>query len=838
MRLFQHLFFIACRVFVSGCIVICTMLTAPSHAFAQLQGQGQPQPQAKPQPVKILGIRVESPSPVDTASVLLYSGLQVGDYLDVRGSRVQDAIKTLWKRRQYSSVDVLAERIVSSGIYLVIKLNEAAHIHTLKVVGNTALSTKDILKAFDKKDGDIFTPYDLNLGQKAVKQLYDKDSKPFTKIEVKQEPIAEVPGTFDIVLNIRESVTFWIDRIQFPGAKSFRDDEIAGAFEDTKVKQWFEIWKSNKFEQKKYEKDRDERLSTFFKRNGYLYAQMLGDSLVFNDTLETVSIFVKVDEGRKMYLRNITFEGNLVYPSVFLEYRLGMQKGDLYNVEKFDKNLNGNEDQNDVSSLYLNSGYLTARVEKEEKVVPGTDSVDVLVRVFERNQFTIRRVEIEGNTKTKDKVIRRELFVRPGDFFNRAAVIRSVKSLGQVNYFNPEKLRPDVKLADNSQVDITFKVEERSNDTFNASFGYAGVFGFTGSVGITLNNFSVSEPLQGGGGQIFNLNYERGGQFGNANGFAGSFAGGAISTFTFGLSEPWLFDEPTTLGFNIFDTQQFFFSGSQRQTGASLNIGRRFRWPDDFFRGDWVFKGANISLSGGTNSFFGQGLEFSVTQSISRVSIDNGLFPTDGSRFNFLTKFAAGALGIGQIDYFKNQLTLESFTPLLQIADQNRLALRLNVELGYVTTLGANSTNIPPIEYYYMGGTVLGGFSITPLRGYPDRQIGPRTIQEGSAAGSPSGGRAMMLLNAELRFAVALNPVPIYAIAFMEAGNVWNRFTNVNPFDLKRSAGVGVRFLINPIGLLGFDYAYAFDRIIGLNGQPFTADGGPPGWRFHFQFGR
>jgi outer membrane protein insertion porin family len=475
--------------------------------------------------------------------------------------------------------------------------------------------------------------------------------------------------------------------------------------------------------------------------------------------------------------------------------------------------------------------------------------VDIIIRVFERNQFTIRRVEIEGNTKTKDKVIRRELFVRPGDYFNRAAIIRSVRALGQINYFNPEKLRPDVKLADNSNVDVSFKVEERSNDTFNASFGYAGVFGFTGSVGITLNNFSVTEPLQGGGGQIFNLNYERGGGFGQ-QGFGASqfsFAQGAIETFTLGLTETWLFDEPTTLGVNLFSTQQLLFN-SQR-IGASVNIGRRFRFPDDYFRGDWVVQGLDNRLinAAGANvntAFFIPGLEFSVTQTISRISIDNALFPSDGSRFSLQTKLSGGAFGLGVIDYFKNQFSLESFTPLLQIAEQNRLALRLNAELGYVTSLGAANVNtknfIPPLERYYMGGTVLGGFAITPLRGYPDRQIGTRTVQEGAVQGGlPDGGRAMMLLNAELRFAVTLNPVPIYAMAFVEAGNVWDNASQINPFDLKRSAGVGVRFLIQPIGLLGFDYAYGFDRLVGLNGQPIRVDeNGPPGWRFHFQFGR
>ncbi|MCU0427033.1 MAG: BamA/TamA family outer membrane protein [Candidatus Kapabacteria bacterium] len=842
--------FVFSRFYVrfSALLLISTLLLAANthQAFSQAAPRQQ-----RPVPIKILGLRVESPTPVDTSAVLFYSGLQVGDFLDARGGRIQDAIKNLWKRREYANVDVVVDRVTmdGTGVYLTIKVQEATHIRAILIKGNSAVSNKDILKAFDKKDGDAFTPYDLELGRKAVKQLYDKESKPFAKVEVRKEPTDTV-GYFTIVLDIKESVTFYVNSVTFPGAKAFSDAEIANALEDTKTKQWWEIWKNNKFEQKKYEKDRNERLVTFYRKNGYIDAQVLGDSLTFNDSLETVDVRIKVDEGQKVYLRNVTFEGNLVFPTLYLEYRLQMQKGDLYNADKFDKNLQGNEEQTDVASLYMNNGYLTARVEKEEKRV-APDSVDIIVKVYERNQFTIRRVEIEGNTKTKDKVIRRELFVRPGDFFNRAAIIRSVRFLGQLNFFNPEKLRPDVKLADNSQVDVTFKVEERSNDTFNASFGYAGAFGFTGSVGITLNNFSVAEPLQGGGGQIFNLNYERGGGIGGAGGvgagnFNNSFLGGALSTFTLGLTEPWLFDEPTTLGFNIFDTQNFFFSN--QRTGASVNIGRRLRWPDDYFRADWVFQGLNnqilangaLAINPQQQFFFAQGLEFSLSQTISRISIDNGLFPTEGSRFVLASKISGGALGIGQMDYFKNQLTLESYTPLLQIAEQNRLTLRLNADIGYVTGLNPATELIPPLELYYMGGTVLGGFAITPLRGYPDRLIGPRLPIEGNPqGGNPQGGRAMMLLNAELRFAVTLNPVPIYAMAFVEAGNVWDRINQVNPFDLKRSAGVGVRFLINPIGLLGFDYAYGFDRILGLDGTPVgDQNGTSPGWRFHFQFGR
>lgn len=778
-----------------------------SHALLYAQTPNAPRKPAYP---KIMGISVEGNTIADQQSIIAISGLEVGD--DFSPSRTQDAVKTLWRRKQFAEVDIAVSRQTQLGVYVVIKVKEFPRLSGIDIRGNNDISYDKIIQAVGKARGDILSGYDLYLAERAIKALYEKDGKQFAKVEISLLN-ADSLNLKTMLITVKESVNFYVKSIEFNGNKDFTDGELASAFDDTKTKEWYQFWKSSKFDKKKFEKDK-ETLVNFFRKNGYIDGAVVKDSLQYDENTESLNIIIDVNEGKKFYIRNITFEGNLVFPSYYLLPRLGFQKGDVYNMDKFEKALRGNEDQTDISSLYMNNGYLASNFQPEEKRI-ASDSVDIIVRIFERNQFTIRRVEVEGNTRTKDKVVRRELFTRPGDFFNRAAIIRSVRGLGQLNYFNPEKLKPDVKPVDNNSVDVTYTVEERSADTFNASIGYAGVFGLTGSVGITLNNFAIGEPLRGGGGQVFNFNWE----FGGIN--------RALNTFSLGFTEPWLFDEPTTLGANLFDTRQRF-GWDVRQTGITLNIGRRFRVPDDYFRGDWTLQYRRIETFSSFNEQIRPGVsqEVSLRQTISRISIDNAIFPTDGTRMSLITTLSGGALGIGNVDYIKTQLNFELFNPVLAIGENNRLVLLLNSQFGYVTGLRQDST-IPIFEYYYMGGNGLGGFALTPLRGYPDRSVGPW------AGGQPAGGRVMIYQGAELRFALTLNPVPIYIISFAEAGNVWSNFTDVNPFDLKRSVGLGVRLLLNPIGLLGFDYGYGFDQ----DPTPGTQRG-PSGWKFHFQFGR
>jgi outer membrane protein insertion porin family len=364
-------------------------------------------------------------------------------------------------------------------------------------------------------------------------------------------------------------------------------------------------------------------------------------------------------------------------------------------------------------------------------------------------------------------------------------------------------------MVDDSTVNLQYGIEERSSDTFNASVGYSGTFGATGALGLTFNNFNIAEPLSGGAGQVLNFEW----QFGEASRF---------QIFSLSFTEPWFLDSPTTIGFSLYDERQNY-AFDLRRTGASLNLGRRFAWPDDFVRADWFLRYQQLNVING-GSFYGTGVysQVSVTQVVSRNSLDSPVFPTSGSRFILSTEISGGFLP-GTVDYHKHNLSFDWFTPLMYSADMNRLTLYTGAEFGFLKGFKSDSY-IPPIEYYYMGGNGLQ-IQTKPLRGYEDRSIGP--LERGEV----SNGTVYARFVTELRFALTLNPMPLYVLAFAEAGNVWKNERSLDLFDLRRSAGLGARLLIQGVGLIGFDYGYGFDDV-----QP--KDGQPDGWHFHFQFGR
>ncbi|MBI3258025.1 MAG: outer membrane protein assembly factor BamA [Ignavibacteriae bacterium] len=766
--------------------------------------------QQPPRKYKIAGISVEGNKFSDEQTIISLSGLRVGSEVDIPGRELQDAIKSLWLRNQFSDVDIVVEKSTPLGVFFTIKVKEYSRFSWLEVIGSDKVSYSDIKKAVGHSRGDILSPYDAYLSAKAVKALYDKEGMMYATVKPEIVP-TDTASYSRLVLTIQEGVEFHVSSVSFTGNTKVSSGDLEGALEDTHSKPWWKFWRSSKFDKNKYDEDKV-KLIQEYKRRGFIDAEIIRDTLKFDPPNEEVAIQIDVREGKQFILRSVHFEGNTVYPEELLIRRLSVRTGEPYDVERFDKNLSANEDQTDVASLYLDNGYLSYQGVKEEKRV-GEDSVDIVVRVFEKDRFTIRRVEIIGNTKTKDKVIRRELYTRPGDYFSRSAIIRSIRALGVLNYFNPEALQHKdlVKPVDNTRVDVIYKVEERSTDTFNASLGVAGSLGLTGSVGVTFNNFSISEPLRGGGGQILNINAEFG-------------QGSTYQTTSISFTEPWLNNEPTTLGVNLYRTRQQY-TYDLEQIGGQINIGRRLRWPDDYFRVDGSLRIQSLNNRG--SSVYAQGLssEISVGGSISRVSLDNLVFPTSGSKFIYSSQIALGSVGLGTTDYWKNSVQFEFINPLLSIDGNTRLVLYLTSDMGYVTGVGKDTTNIPPNQRFYMGGNGLGGFNLTPLRGYPDNSLGPINSDN-----YVLGGRLMMRHNLELRFALSLNPMPIYLLAFAEAGNVWDGLQHADPFDLKRSAGVGVRLLLNPIGLLGFDYGYGFD--------PIGAVGEKSGWRFHFQFGR
>lgn len=785
-------------------LLATAMVLSPSHLFAQRS--------IPPQDVyKILGIAVEGNILADASAIVANSGLKIGDNITVPGDQVSNAIKNLWKLKVFSDVQILIDRKAGDGVFLLVKVQELPRYEETKISGNDELSTDDIMKKIPLVRGQVVAPNDLNRIQKEITKLYEAEGYMLADVRVATEPISDTTKhRVNIIITIAEGQDVKVRNIYFSGNAAFDDGDLKGAMKETTEKRWWKIFSSAKFDRKKFEQDK-KLIVQFYRKNGYRDASVTGDSIWYSQDKRDMNIRIYVHEGLQYRVRNIVWEGNTVYSDTVLNERLGFKRGDIYNQEKFEQNLRGNEAQSDVASLYLDNGYLTFNLEPEETRV-AEDSVDIRVKVYERNKFVIGQVSIKGNTKTYDKVIRRELYTRPGDYFSRAAIIRSIRQLSVLNYFNPEKITPDTHIRDDGKtVDLSYSVEEKSSDNINASVGYSGAFGVTGAVGFTLNNFSISEPLSGGAGQILNFEWQFGGS-------------GNYRTFTIGFTEPWLFDTPTLFGVSLYDTK-YSYPYDYSQRGGTLRVGRRFRWPDDYFRGDWVL---TAQRTAGTDfrGFTLKGTQVSVTQVISRNSIDNPIFPTYGSNVSLSIEAAGGPILPGSIDFHKWTFTSEWYMPMF---NSSRVALYLNSSFGFVSTFdAANISRIPLIDLFYMGGTGIGYISTTPLRGYEDQAVGPRFSQ---ARINADGGRAMSKQSLELRLALSINPIPIYILGFAEGGNVWETWSKADFFDLKRSAGVGARIQVQPIGLIGFDYGHGFDDV-------YPRDGKPDGWRFHFVFGR
>ena len=800
------------------------------------------------QSYKILGISVQGNKSADATTIIANSGLKVGNEIQIPGDQTLNAIRQLWALNIFSDVQILIERKIGDGVFLLVKVDEYPRLERVAIEGNDEIDTDDIEQKITFLRGTVISPQSISKLKIRIKDLYAEEG--FLNAEIKDEIFEfftadTIDGDISVIwrnqkdlsdeyeviyeegdrtyanlisrikdrvllkLAIDEGDEVVVREIEFTGNEAFDDGDLEGEMDETSEASWWKFWSSAQFNPEEFEKDKT-LVVDYYRKNGYRDAEILSDSLVFYDNNKSLKIIMDVYEGPQYKLRNISWEGNTVYPEAVLNERLDFAKGEIFDYEKFQRNLRGNEAQTDVSALYLDNGYLTFNVETEEKRV-AEDSIDIFIRVDERNQFRVSKVNIEGNTKTKDKVIRRELYTVPGDYFNRALLFRSVQQLANLQYFNVERLYGpggiDTQLESDSTVAVTFNVEEKSSDYLNASVGYSGSFGFSGSIGVTLTNFSITEPFSLGGGQILNFNW----QFG---------VGNVYRTFTVGFTEPWLFDTPTSVGIDFFDTRQQFVY-DLRQTGGTLRVGRRLKWPDDFFfvQGRFryqynnVIEGQNFYREGKTN-------QFTLGATLSRRNIDNPIFPSQGSVFSIDMEISGGPFLPGDVDYLKTLFKAEWYKRLF---NSNRVALYTVADFGYIDEI-VRGTPIQPFEFFYMGGNGLV-IATVPLRGYEDRSVGPR-----NAVGQIIGGRVAAKIGAELRFAVTHEPIPLYLLTFAEAGNVFESFEKTDIFDMRRSVGVGARLLINPIGLIGFDFGYGFDRKI--------VDGRDPEWLFHFQFGR
>lgn len=804
--------------------------------------------QAQKESYKILGISVVGNKSADATTVIANTGLRINDELVIPSDQLNNAIKRLWNLGIFENVQILIDKKIDTGVFLLIKVSEYPRLEKFVFDGYDELSEDKLNKLVTIVRGQTLKPQEISRIITKIKKAYEEEGYLNAQITPERYQFFQADTSDDVVtvtwrnekdlskeyktdfklnanaamnnvskmkdrvlviMKIDEGKEVIIRNIIFNGNSAFEDSKLISQFDETSVKKWWKFWSWPKFKRDKFEKDK-ELLTKFYRKNGYRDFTVLKDSISISENKEDLTLFIDVFEGKQYKVRNIIWEGNLVYPVEELNARLDLKKGEVFNYEKFEQNLRFNEKQSDVSSLYQDNGYLTAQIEPKEIKV-AEDSIDIEIKINEGNRFKVGRVEIQGNEKTKDKVIRRELYTIPGSYFSRSYIMRSIQQLSNLQYFNVEQLYKsgvDYKPANDSTVNLIYKVEEKSSDYLNASVGYSGAFGFSGSVGFTLTNFSITEPFKMGGGQILNFNW----QFG---------VGNYYRTFSLGFTEPWFLDTPTSVGFDLFDTRQRYVY-DLRQSGITLRVGRRLTWPDDFFYIQGTLRFQYNDVIDGQN-YYKEGLtrQYTTGFGITRTDIDNPIFPARGSKFALNMELSGGPLLPGNVDYYKIDFKSEWYKALF---NSNRFVLYTSGELGYIGELIPN-TPIQPFEYYYMGGSGLI-IATTPLRGYDDRSLGLRDKRTNNIIGS----KVQAKFTTEFRVALSMDPIPIYLLAFAEAGNVYPNIKQTNLYDLKRSVGVGARILLNPIGLIGFDYGYGFDRR--------SVDGQNPQWMFHFQFGK
>jgi outer membrane protein insertion porin family len=759
--------------------VILIMVLSCAMVFAQTKQIGT-----------LLNLTISGNKTAEAGVIKLSSSLKEGT--EVTDDDLQHAVKQLWALGIFSDIRILLDHRTPDGVFLTIRVEEYPRLEKTVVDGNHKMKTDEVEKEIGFFRGQVINPSQIAKAQKQILKAYGGKGYTLAKADFKTEK-ADRDDRIVLKIHIEEGRRVQIKKIQFHGNGHFSNKTLRKQMKDTKENR---LWGGGDFDTQKFTDDKDKVLA-FYRKHGHLDAEMENDSLYYDVEKKDMFIDLWVKEGPCYYLGKVTWEGNKLFPNQALEALLQMQTGDVFNQEKFEQAL-----QEKIGGAYYDLGYIYAGITPQE-TIRGGDTVDVRFMINENNPVKIRKILITGNTRTKDRVIRRELRVKPGDVFSKDMLMRSHRELMMLNYF--ANVTPDVVPVDDSNLDVSFKLEEKSTDTANLSAGYSELDKLIGNVGLGMNNLF-------GNGQRLNLDWNFGRYY---------------RSFNLGFTEPWFHSTPTVIGANIYQIKRdpYYIGYSQQSLGATLSFGKRFTWPDNYFRGDWSYRIDKTSLgdfSGeiiliNPNNIVNEPwpqVSSGVTQVISRNSLDQPEFPTRGSLFSLTTEFAGGPFG-GNVGFHKHVFSAEYFVPTFI----PKLILLSRVQTGFMNFLTKKDSLISYLDYFFMGGS--GMSQATPLRGYDDPLVNGSYYNE--------GGKTMFKTTMELRFPILPNPT-MYGLLFAEAGNTWSDLRHTDPFDLRRSAGIGARIYMPMVGMLGFDYAYGFDHY---------KDGNRYGvWKPHFVFGR
>ena len=792
-----------------------------------------------PQEYEIGGINIAGAFFAEENAIIGVTGLSVGDKIRVPGPEIPRAIKNLWRLRLFTDVQIEQEKVIGDVIFLRVRVEERPRFlrHSYRGVKQSKHEDlNEVVNGYIVRGGIVTEDAKVNASEGIENYFIEKG---FLDAAVTVEEIVDTSraNSVRLVFDVDRGSRVKISEINFVGNTAVKDKKLRKQMKETNQKS--KIFKSSKLQPEEYDTDKDAVIA-YYNTLGYRDARILGDSIYRNEKGDLV-IDVKVNEGNQYFFRNITWKGNSIYDTETLARVLAIERGDVFNEEELQSRLSFSPDNADVSSLYMDNGYLFFNIDPIEVAIDG-DSIDVEMRIFEGPQATIDKVTIEGNDRTHEHVIRREVFTRPGQKFSRSDIIRSQRQIIGLGYFNQETLGIDTPVnPDRGTVDIKYTVEEKPSDQLELSAGWGGRRGVIGTLGVTFNNFSLRNvfnreawhPLPQGDGQRLSLRAQTNGRF--------------FQSYNASLTEPWLGGKrPTSLTVSAFyNKYDLGISTAPRKLvikQAAVSLGTRLRWPDDNF----IFRtGINLqtlelnqwgqlfTTDDGAPVTTGNYNNFSFQFTLARTTANDPIFPKQGSNIELSVKVTPPYRAFGLVsdepenlettqdrfrylEYHKWRLNADWYTPLV-----GKLVLKTQAKIGF---LGAydDAVGVSPFERFQLGGDginnqqfAFAGVDIISLRGYETNELPNNQIDIGNGNAREVATPIFSKYTVELRYPLSLNPSStIYVLAFAQGGNSWRTSRDFNPFDLRRSVGFGARVFLPMFGTLGFDWGYGFDKRI------------------------
>ncbi len=783
----------------------------------------------RPQKYLIRDIKVVGSDYIDPNLLARSIGINKGDSITLPSPAISSAIERLWSQGRYADVEFAAEEVAPNEVLLEITLQEQPRVMNWAVTGVRTGKAKSVLENLNLRRNSELSEYVITKNKQSIWREFADKGYRNTEVTEIITPDSINKDMVNVTFDVNRGEKVKIGEINFEGNEEIEDRKLRSSLKKISEVGWnpLTLFKSKKFKEAEYAEAK-ENLIDYYNSKGYRNAVILTDS-VYDINEKRLGVQLTVAEGNKYYIRNVEWVGNSKYETEQLQRLFGVSSGDTYDKRSMYKRLGlgreANPDDMSVLSMYQNEGYLMSQIDPSEVIV-GRDSIDLEIKVFEGRPFTINNVEISGNLRVNDDVIRRELATRPGELYNRSLLMQTIRTLGTIGHFNPESIMPDIQPVTNSLVDIAWPLEEQASDQFNISGGW-GNGTFVGSIGITLNNISTKnffkkgawKPYPMGQNQRLSIQAQTNGTYYKA--FSASF------------SDPWLGGKKpnsftTTVHYSDQNDAYYAWQSSTQHfktLGVTAGVGKRLSWPDPYFTLYAEAKYERYMLKDWSSFIMDNGHAnlLSTTVVFSRNSIDQPTYPRRGSEFTASVQVTPPYSALTGKDYSDTSMSDQERYRFVEFHKWNfktqwyqsflsnsNLVLKLGAEMGYLGHY--NKYKISPFERYEVGGDGMSGYSI-----YGIDVISMRGYQDGAL--DPVGSDYSLAYNKytmELRYPIILEPSSqIYVLGFLEGGNGFRSWRDFSPFDIKRSAGFGVRLYLPVVGMLGLDWGYGFDAPSG-----------------------